>query len=152
MITTRYLFDFGPRFDDGVVTHFPPAFIDRPTYPSFVSKTDEDGNEVAGIRLPPVAVPVATTTGWALRGEGYSLSDGCERTGQYIPFLNTRAEQLASGDTRLSLEERYRTHAGYVEAVTNAAQRLMQERLLLEEGVQRYIEEATNSDILKAHE
>ena len=149
VITTRYLFDFGPRFNDGVITHYPPTYVDRPTYPSFVSKTDADGNEVAGIRLPPVAVPVATTTGWALRGEGYGLGDGCEAAGQNLPFPRTRRERLASGDPRLSLAERYRTHDGYVEAVTKAAQRLMQDRLLLEEDVQRYIEEAANSDILK---
>ena len=149
VITTRYLFDFGPGFDDGVFTHYPPTFIDRPTYPSFVSKTDEDGNEVAGIRLPPVAVPVATTTGWALRGEGYGLGDGCEGAGQYIPFPRTRAARLASGDPRLSSEERYGTHDGHVEAVTNAARQLMQERLLLEQDVQRYIEEAASIDIRK---
>ena len=149
VITTRYLFDFGSRFDEGVITHTPPTFIDRPTYPAFVSKTDADGNEVAGIRLPPVAAPVATTTGWALRGEGYGLGDGCEGAGMYIPFPRTRSERLASGDPRLSLEERYRTHDGYVEAVTNAARRLMQERLLLEEDVQRYINEAESGDVLK---
>ena len=149
VITTRYLFDFGPRSDNGIITHYPPRFIDRPIYPSFVSRTDVDGNEVAGIRLPSVAVPVATTTGWALRGEGYALNDGCEGSGQTIPFPRTQSERVTSGDPRLSLEERYGTHGDYVEAVTQAARRLMDERLLLERDVQRYIKEAANSEILK---
>ena len=149
LITTRYLFDFGPSFDEGIITKYPPSFADRPTYPSFVAKTDQDGNEIAGIRLPPVAAPLATTTGWALRREGLGLNDGCEGAGQSIPFAKTEAERLGAGDPRLSLEERYGTHGGYVQAVTDVARQLMSERLLLEEDVQRYIEEAEKSDVLK---
>ena len=37
-----------------------------PIYPSFVPKTDSDGNDIAGIRLPELVVPLATYTGWAL--------------------------------------------------------------------------------------
>ena len=149
VITTRYLFDFGPSFSEGVVTHVPPTFVGRPTYPAFVSKTDEDGNEIAGIRLPPVAAPVATTTGWALRREGFGLNDGCEGAGQSIPFATTAEERRERGDSRLSLTERYETHAGYVEAVANSARQLMSVRLLLVDDVQQYIHEAQNSDVLK---
>ncbi len=149
VITTRYLFDFGPSFDEGIVTKSPPTFNNRPTYPSFVSKTDQDGNEVAGIRLPPVAAPIATTTGWALRREGFGPNDGCEGAGQSIPFAETEAERREVADTRLSLEERYGTHDGYVQAVTDVTRQLMSERLLLEEDVQRYIDEAESSDVLR---
>ena len=149
VFSTRYLLDFGPRFDDGILDRQPPGFGGRPTYPAFVSRTDEDGNEVAGIRLPPVAAPVATTTGWALRAEGYGLGDGCEASGQLLPFPKTRAARLASGDPRRSLEERYGTHEGYVVAVTDAARTLAGERLLLEQDVQRYIDEAAASDVLR---
>ena len=149
VFSTRYLLDFGPRFADGILDRQPPAFGGRPAYPAFVSRTDEDGNEVAGIRLPPVAAPVATTTGWALRGEGYGLGDGCEASGQLVPFPETRAARLASGDPRRSLEERYGTHDGYVAAVTEAARELARERLLLEQDVQRYIDAAAAGDVLR---
>jgi len=149
VVTTRRLFDFGPSFDQGIVTRVSPAFVDRPTYPSFVSKTDEDGNEIAGIRLPPVAVPVATTTGWALRREEFGLDDGCEGAGQSIPLAITEVDRRQANDPRLSLQERYGTHAGYVRAVADAARELMSERLLLDRDVQRYIDEAENSDVLK---
>ena len=142
--------DFGPSFDEeAVISNYPPSLEGRPAYPIFVSRVDDDGNEVAGIRLPPVEAPVATTTGWALRREGFGVNDGCEGSGQHIPFARTRAERLDAGDPRLSLEERYGTHDGYVEAVTDAARELMQQRLLLEEDVQRYIAEAADSDVLQ---
>ena len=70
---------------------------------------------MAGVRLPPVAAPIATTTGWGLRREGFGENEGGEADGQYIPFKATEAERLSSGDPRLSLEERYKDHAGYVQ-------------------------------------
>ena len=148
VITVRHLFDFGPSFDDGILAIHPPDFS-GPGYPSFVSKVDQDGNEVAGIRLPPVAAPIATTTGWALRRAEFGGPDGCEASGQWIPFKTTKAERLAVGDPRRSLEERYKTHDGYVKKVTTEARNLEQQRLLLPEDVQRYIGEAEASDVLR---
>jgi hypothetical protein len=149
LITTRYFLDFGPMFDDGLVSHYPPSIVGRPAYPTFVSKVDQDGNEVAGIRLPPVEAPVATTTGRALRRDGFSENEGCEADGQHIPFKTTKAERLAVGDPRRSLEERYKNHDGYVQAVTKAAEKLQKQRFLLPEDVQRYIDEAEASDVLQ---
>jgi hypothetical protein len=114
-----------------------------------VSRVDEDGNEIAGIRLPAVAAPTGTTTGWALRRAEFGENDGCEAAGQYIPFKATRAERVAAGDPRLSLEERYKTSEGYVEAVTTAARQLEARRLLLRADVERYIEEAKASKVLR---
>jgi hypothetical protein len=93
---------------------------------------DVDGNDIAGVRLPEVAVPVATYTGWALRADGL---DGCDAAGQKIAFAKTKAERLAAGDPRPSLEERYGDHAAYVSAVTRAAQALKADRFLLDEDV-----------------
>jgi len=150
LITTRYYHDFGPALaSHGIIANYPPSLAERPAYPIFVSKVDADGNEIAGIRLPPVAAPVATTTGWALRREGFGLNDGCEGSGQLIPFAATQAERTAAGDPRLSLAERYGTHAAYVRAVTDAARALVDARLLLEEDAARYIDAAESSDILR---
>ena len=150
LITSRLHLDFGPGLDEaGIISNYPPSLEGREAYPIFVSRVDADGNELAGIRLPPVAAPVATTTGWALRREGFGLNDGCEGSGQHIPFAQTRAERLDTGDPRLSLEERYQAHDGYVDAVADAARELMRQRLLLDDDVQRYIDEAAGSDILR---
>jgi hypothetical protein len=148
VITVRHLFDFGPQFDDGILTINPPDFS-GPVYPSFVSRVDHDGNEIAGIRLPPVAAPIATTTGWALRRAEFGGPDGCEASGQWIPFATTKAERLAAGDPRPSLEERYKNHDGYVKAVAKEARKLEQRRLLLPADVQRYIDEAQASTVLR---
>jgi hypothetical protein len=128
---TGDLWDFGPDFDKGFVSVLPPRLVGMP-YPVFVPKADADGNDIGGVRLPDVAVPVATYTGWALRAEGL---DGCDAAGQKISFAKTRAERLAAGDPRPSLEERYADHGAYVSAVTRAAQALRAERFLLDEDV-----------------
>lgn len=149
IITTRYYYDYGSDFTKGIISKYPEQPVHRPAYQSFVSKVDADGNEIAGIRLPPVAAPVATLTGWALRRKGFGLNDGGEAAGQLIPFKNTKAERLAAGDPRLSLEERYGTHAQYVAAVTRAVNELAARRLLLPADAQQYIKEAQDSDILR---
>ena len=145
----QYFLDFGPMFEDGILSNYPPSVEGRPAYPIFVSKVDADGNELAGVRLPPVEAPVATTTGWALRREGFSENEGCESDGQHIPFATNKADRLAAGDPRLSLQERYKDHDGYVKAVTRAAKKLQRQRFLLLDDVQRYIEEAEASDVLQ---
>src|SRR6266852_7223889 len=78
-----------PTINPPIIT---PPYQDNPAngpiYPSFVPKTDGDGNDLAGIRLPEVQVPLATYTGWALRAAPQD-NDGCEGSGQYIPFART---------------------------------------------------------------
>jgi hypothetical protein len=149
VITTRYFLDFGPLLEAGIISNYPPSVDGRRAYPIFVSKVDEDGNEVAGVRMPPVEAPIATTTGWALRRAGFGENDGCEANGQHIPFKATKTERLAAGDPRHSLEERYKDHDGYVKAVTKAAEKLQKQRFLLPEDVQAYVDEAKASNVLK---
>jgi hypothetical protein len=149
VITTRYQLDFGPKFDAGILSNYPPSLVGRAAYPIFVSRVDRDGNEVAGIRVPPVEAPIATTTGWALRRAGFGENDGCEASGQHVVFKSTKAERLAAGDPRLSLEERYTNHDGYVAAVARASKRLEEQRLLLPADVHQYIEQARASSVLR---
>ena len=65
----------------------------HPIYPSFAPKTDSDGNDIAGVRLADVTVPLATYTGWALRS-GAQANDGCEGSGQSIAFPTTAAARV----------------------------------------------------------
>src|SRR2546426_2435284 len=106
VITTRYLLDFGGTLDDGIISSYPQSVAGRPSYKIFVSKVDEDGNEIAGVRMPGVEAPTATTTGWALRRAEFGGPDGREADGQNIPFARTKAERQASGGPPQALEER----------------------------------------------
>lgn len=91
---------------------------------------------------------MATYTGWALRA-GPAADDGCDGAGQQIPFPRTQAERTSTGDPRLSLEERYTDHDGYVKAVRRAVQRLLRERFLLREDAEQYLRAAEASQVLK---
>ena len=123
-----------------------------PIYPTYVPKTDADGNDVAGVRLPDVTVPLATYTGWALRA-GAQANDGCEGTGQMIPFPKTKADRIASGDPRLSIEERYSSLAAYTSQVTRAVDEMVAKRLMLKEDVEanlaRLIQAGRATGVLK---
>jgi hypothetical protein len=94
--------------------------------------------------MPEIAVPVASYTGWALRADGH---DGCDAAGQRIPFAKTKAARRASGDPRLSLEERYPDHATYVARVTQAAQELNAQRFLLDDDVAAIIAAAQAASV-----
>ena len=141
--TTRYLFNYGPDYyTTGIPTINPPVVAppyqdnpaNGPIYPTYVPTTDTDGNELAGIRLPELEAPLATYMGWNLRS-GVWANDGCEGTGSYVAFARTKAERLASGDPRPSVEERWPTYAKYKSAVINSIDKLVRDRLLLCEDV-----------------
>jgi hypothetical protein len=117
----------------------PPAGFER-TYAVRVPQVDADGNEVAGVRLPPVAVPLGTYTGWNVY-RAYP-SELCDRDGSYLPFARTRAERESKGDPRLSLAERYQGKDDYVAKVKAAADALVKQRLLLERDAAAYVEQA----------
>jgi len=142
--TTRYLLDYGPGYyETGIPAINPPLITapyedntrNGPIYPSYVPKTDSDGNDISGVRLPDVTVPIATYTGWALRA-GPQANDGCESAGQFIPFPRTKADRLASGDPRNSVEERYSTFERYRRKVAHAIRDLVEDRLMLCEDAQ----------------
>ena len=141
---TGDLLDFGPQAEAGLITTLPPVLLGAP-YPALVPKTDADGNALAGIRLPDIAVPTATYTGWNLRRN--PPQEGCDAAGMFLPFARTRAERLARGDPRPSLAERYPDHAAYVRAVSEAAERLRVQRLLLPEDAERFVRAARESDV-----
>lgn len=137
--TTRYRFNYGPNFYSTFIPTINPPVItppyednpaNGPIYPSFVPKTDSDGNDIAGIRLPELTVPLATYTGWGLRS-GVWANDGCESSGQYIPFKATKAERVAAGDPRPSVEERYQAFGQYRSAVVNAVDDMIKNRLMI---------------------
>jgi hypothetical protein len=104
--------------------------------PHLVPQVDADGNDVAGIRDPEVAVPLATTTGWNFRSSSAGNPDDIFQTlGSYIPFSRTRAARESNGDPRVSLEERYRGVDDYLQRVRAAAMDLIRDRYMVEEDL-----------------
>ena len=69
--------------------------------------------------------------------------------GGMIPFARTHAERIANGDPRLSLQERYGSHAGYVEAVRKAAANAVAQEFLLQKDAEALIAAAEASAVLK---
>ncbi len=95
-------------------------------------------------------MPVGTHTGWNPRKDGAAGGDLASLSGSFVPFALTKVEREAAGDPRLSIEERYGTHAGYVSAIVRAAESLLSEGLLLTEDADRYIDAANERDPLDA--
>lgn len=102
--------------------------------PFLVPNVDRDGNETAGIRLPEIAAPLATYTGWNFRSPAIGQpGELLPLTGSYVPFAVTRAAREQTGDPRLSLEERYGGRAAYLARVTEATSKLATEGFMLDE-------------------
>ena len=136
--------DRGPLFnakDITGVTEEPP--LKGADYVMLVPQVDADGNDIDGLRNVNVQVPLGTYTGWNIRKAGFSEGDSCDLTGAFIPFFKTQAERMTAGDPRLSLEERYPTHADYVAKITAAANGLVKKRLLLQEDADDIIAAAS---------
>ncbi len=136
--------DFGPEADRGILLKQPPGVVDVHAYKVLVPAVDEDGNDIAGIRVPMVQAPLGTYTGWNTRNQGYGTGANYEFSGSYIPFMDTPEERSFTGDPRPSVLERYGSAQGYVDAITAAARRLVDEGFLLEEDVERAAAEARN--------
>ena len=126
--------NFGPDWSKGIVSVEPPevgaAFVVR------VPAVDKDGNVRAGIRLPDIAVPLATQAGWNYRDASIGAPARLAgEIGSYIPFARTRADRERANDPRLSIEERYRNRDEYVGKFAAAALDLVERGYLLQEDV-----------------
>ena len=111
-------------------------------YRTLVCKVDADGNEAAGVRLPDIAVPLATYSGWNEYKPPYPKGELADRDGSCLPFALDKAARQAAGDPRPSVAERYASGADYLAKVQAAVTALMNDRLLLAEDAERYLERA----------
>jgi hypothetical protein len=147
-------YDYGAMLNandfTGVLDQWPPAI--RRTIPSLMPRLDADGNEQVGIPSVLHQAPLGTYTGWNVTKSGFFKGQPCGGglTGGYVPFAKTRAERLAGGDPRPSLEERYGTQQGYVCVVQKAAARDVSRRLLLAPDARRLVLQAAATNVLPA--
>ncbi len=134
--------DYGPEYSTTrVITKEPPSLGDP--YVVLVPQVNADGNDEGGIELPEIAVPLGTHTGWnvstfPLSGLRYLAG----LVGAFQPLARTRAEREQSGDSRLSIEERYSGRQDYLQRVRRAAADLVRQQFLLEHDVDDVVEQA----------
>jgi hypothetical protein len=127
------------RFDLGEKTigipNIVPAKAGKP-YPLFVPQLNDDGNETAGIRMPELAVPLATHTGWNLRAPSIGApTDLIQLGGSYRPFPRTAGDRERTNDPRRAIEERYPSRQHYLGLVAQSSQAMVDQRLLMPEDV-----------------
>jgi hypothetical protein len=112
------------------------------TWCALVPQVDADGNEVAGIRLPDIAVPRGTFTGWNLYSPPLPAGELADRDGTFLAFAATQDEREQSADSRPSLAELYPIHEAYRSNVTQVVTALRRDRFLLDEDAEAYLARA----------
>ena len=142
-------YDWGPDYDhfeaSGVPGNAPPPILH--VIKMMVPRVDADGNELGGVPTVQRDAPLGTYLGWNITASGFHTGQVCNYVGGMVPFFKTKAQRLAAGDPRLSLEERYGTHAGYVGAVTAAANNAYSQGYLLAADRDALIAQAAASDV-----
>ncbi|MFO1103245.1 MAG: alpha/beta hydrolase domain-containing protein [Methylocystis sp.] len=119
-----------------------PALPPAPQGERRVPKIDADGNEIAGLRLPDLALPIATFSGF--NAQRNSKGRRCV-AGAAIPFAATKADREKAGDPRPSLVERYGSRAYFVATMRIVADKLVKERLLLQKDADAYVAAARSA-------
>jgi len=134
--------NYGPEFGTkGVVSQEPP--IIGTAFPILVPQVDADGNELAGIRMPELSVPLATYTGWNLFNERSGPPTVVSSMqGSFIPLARSKADRERAGDPRRAVDERYQGRADYLAQITKAARDLVQRGYVLEADVARIVDQA----------
>ena len=137
-----YRADYGPDFNTkGIVSKEPPAI--GSAFPVLVPQVDADGNELAGVRVPELAVPVATYTGWNLFNERSGPTDVVSSMqGSFIPLAATKADRERTGDPRKAVDERYEGRAQFLARIMAAATDLVQKGYLVRSDLPRIVDQA----------
>jgi len=141
-----YRLDPGPRWrTEGIADNVPP--VTGPRYVCLVPQVDADGNEIAGVHLPEVALPLATFTGWTMRDPAFSKTLG-RNTGKIWQLPATAEDRERTGDPRKSLEERFASGEDYLEKARQCLSNLKRQRLLLDEDYEVLLDQAIKQTAL----
>jgi hypothetical protein len=148
-----HVLDFGPLYraedSSGIITHEPPQ-VGSGSYGVLEMQVDADGNDLGGIRSVFLQTPIGTYTGWNLGRKDRFENGMCNLQGSFIPFASTKAERIAAGDPRLSIEERYLTRDAYLAAFKKAAADLIAKRFLLPDDAALLVKRAESQGIRSA--
>ena len=130
--TSGWDLDFGPNWRAGILAEQPPTVVG--SYPALVPQVDANGNDQGGVSLPEIIAPLATYTGWNLRGP--AIGAPTMRTaflGSFVPLHRTAAEAQTAHDPRQSVAERYKGYPEYRAAFEKALTDLVKSRYILVE-------------------
>jgi hypothetical protein len=134
-VPAAYRVYFGERYKTEGIIDLEPPRVGKP-FPVLQTQVDKDGNEIAGVRLPDITVPLATYTGWNLRAiDTGAPTELAGLSGSYIPFPRTKAERERTGDPRLSIEERYQNKDHFMGLYAQAALQSIKEGHMLSEDL-----------------
>lgn len=126
--------DFGPQWKKRIITKQPPEV--GKAFPALVPQVNEHGNEIAGVRLPQLEVPLATYTGWNLRDPKIGMpNERVSFLGSFFPLPKTKADAEAAGDPRTAIAERYSSREEYLAKFRDAVNKLAEDGFLLAEDV-----------------
>ena len=146
IINSAFDYDFGPQFVhpdmSGIMTTVPPTI--KRVIPTYVPKVDADGNEVPGVKPLLARMPLGTYLGWNVTSTGWYKGKACAFSGGFIPFAKTKAERLASGDPRPSLEERYGSVWAYYYGAIVYLNDLVAQRFLTVDAANRQLNQLLN--------
>jgi hypothetical protein len=153
-IMPTFDYDWGPDFNandgSGVPTKLPPPI--KQVINMKVPRVNADGNEVGGVPVVLHDAPLGTYLGWNITAGGarpFHEGQICNYVGGMVPFVKTKADRVAANDPRLSLEERYTDHAGYVAAVRKAAANAVAQGFLLQADADTLVTQAGASNVLR---
>ncbi|MFN0104837.1 MAG: alpha/beta hydrolase domain-containing protein [Bryobacteraceae bacterium] len=123
--------DYGPDFKTkGIVTIDPPK-TGKP-FVTLVPQVDRDGNEISGVRMPDVSVPLGTYTGWNLRDASIGApAEIYSMTGGFHAFPATMQARTARKDPRPAISERYASKDDYMGKIGAAIDALATDGFLL---------------------
>jgi len=138
-VNLAYRLDFGSQWKSGIISNEPPKV--GKSFSVLVPQTDPDGNDLGGVRLPELQVPLATYTGWNLRDPSIGAGDlRVSFLGSFLPFARNAADREKPGDPRLSISERYASREQYMGKFAESAKKLIQERFLLRDDLPAVLE------------
>ena len=147
-------YDWGSQFNaqdgSGIASNAPPRV--KQVLTMFAPKVDADGNELGGVPVVLLDAPLGTYLGWNVTASGekpFHKDQICNYVGGMLPFARTAEERKATNDPRQSPQERYGSHEGYVEAVTNAAAKALAQGFLLPVDATALIDAARGSAVLR---
>jgi hypothetical protein len=143
-------YDWGPNFDASDASGVPENIVPpiKQVIPMLVPRVDADGNELGGVPVVLRDAPLGTYLGWNITFAGFHKDQLCNYVGGMIPFARSKADRSLTGDPRLSLQERYGDHTGYVAAVSAAAAKAVAAGFLLQDDADALIAAAAASNVL----